>query len=414
MIQANFMKKMALIAAFSMALFLTACKKEKETVQTRDLVLTEKEKKKVQDENAFSLYLLKQVHAARPTDGNLFISPLSVGMAMAMTSNGANGSTLTQIREMMRMNSLTENELDAYYKKLIEELPRLDPKVNFSIANSIWYAKQYSFQTSFLNQNQQAYHARIAALDFNTPESVQQINTWVNESTNGKIDKIVEERDPNAVAYLINALYFNAPWKNKFDPALTSELDFKVSNSQVVKVPFMGSNHMPLKAMSDGEVTVYELPYAHQKYSMVIVLPSQNQDLFSFINSLDGQKWSEWMSALKEANLYFQLPKLKFSYELDFKPLFQLMGMDLPFKPGADFSRMSTQLNLMISTIKHKTFLEVDEKGTEAAAVTSVGMTYTATPSPVRIDRPFVFAIREMETGLLLFTGAVKNPVLTK
>lgn len=404
--------KLILVVAVLMT-SATACKKNNKTTDPgKDLILTEREQQKVEADNAFSFKMFKETLTTPLAGKNLMLSPLSVSIAVGMTSNGSGGTTLEAIRNTMEFKDFTEAEINSYYHKIATELPQLDPKVSFKIANSIWYRDTFTPLPAFLQVNRDNYNATVEGLDFGNPAAKDKINSWVNNSTNGKIPSIIDAIGNNMIMYLINAVYFKSDWKYKFDKVKTAKSDFNLDANHKVQADFMIAKATVNRLRSE-DAYIYELPYGNEKYSMVIALPADNTSIAEFAASVSPEKWKGWMAAMQKTGMEIKMPKFKFSYAGTLNDQLTNLGMGIAFgKNGfADFSRMSAA-GLQINEVKHKTFIEVNESGTEAAAATSVGMELTSLPAMSVIDRPFVFVIREMKTGLILFTGIVNNPLL--
>ncbi|MDT4851464.1 Serpin (serine protease inhibitor) [compost metagenome] len=237
------------------------------------------------------------------------------------------------------------------------------------------------------------------------------INNWVSQQTNNKIPSIIDKINSEMVMYLMNAVYFKGDWKYPFDKSNTAPAKFNIDATHQVDADFMHVQKASINSFVNSTVSVHELPYGNEKYSMVIVMPRQPEvALNDLINDLDANKWQAWMNGLNTHNAYFIMPKFKFSYTITLNNALSNLGMGIALSRAADFTKINADGGLNISEVKQKTFIEVDEKGTEAAAVTSVGIEVTSMPAPLHVDRPFLFAIREMKTGLILFTGAVHNP----
>lgn len=411
------MKKTYISYALIIAVFcLGSCKKNNDDVVDlgpgKDLVLNSMEQQQALADNTFSLKLLKQVATASTTNKNLMLSPLSVSMAIAMTSNGANGSTLEGIRNTLGFQGFTEEQINTYYQHLITDLPQLDPKATVKIANSIWYRNNFAVAAPFLQTNTNYYKATVEALDFNNPASITKINNWVSSQTNGKIPTILDEIGGDAMMYLINAVYFKSVWQYPFDKSKTAKGAFYVSPTSTVQADFMNAN-TTFKMGSKADVSVFELPYGNGKYSMVMVLPAADKTVNDLISTIDTTKWKGWLSNLNTLTRDIKMPKFKFAYDVTLNETLKALGMTAAFE-NADFTRIINKGGLSISKVKHKSFIEVNEEGTEAAAVTSVEFTATSLPQGIIINRPFLFAIREVNTGLILFSGVVKNPLLTE
>jgi serpin B len=396
---------------------ITACKKGSNNNSPdskdkgKDLVLTATEQQQIGPGNAFTLKLFKENANVISNDKNLIVSPLSVSFAIGMTSNGAAGQTLTDISKTMEFDGFTEDEVNAYHHNLITNLPQLDPNTSIKIANSIWYANSFTLLPAFLKTNTDFYNAEVQALNFNDKEaSLNTINNWVSQQTNNKIPKILDQMPDGARLFLINAIYFKSAWKTRFEIKQTYKAPFRLADNSTVQADFMTNRSVDMKTAYDNGTNVVELPYSNDKYSMVLVMP--DTDLKGYINNLDQTKWDMLMSKLTATKSQITLPKFKFSYDVELKGILTSMGMGVAFSDQADFSRINTRGGLKIGEVKHKAYIDVNEDGTEAAAVTEIGIIVSA-PAPTNVyNKPFIFAIREMKTGLILFTGVVNNPTL--
>ncbi len=406
-------KKLCLLLLLPLT-YLSACKKSSVVSPGKgmNLSLTPIEQQKVITDNGFALRLFKNLDSANTNGSNLFVSPLSVSFALGMTSNGANGKTLTAIQNTMGFNGFTQDQLNSYYNKLLTDLPKLDPNTTLNIANSIWYRQGFSVLPDFLKTNNTSYNAKIEALDFSNPSSVNTINNWVNTQTEGKIPAVVNAISPSDVMYLVNAIYFKSTWKEKFNVAGTHSQTFYLDDNSQVQTNFMNGT-IDFNVYKSTDATVVELPYSNSKYSMVIVVPPANTSVHQLIAGIDSAKWQNWMAGLKPVNGQLSLPKFKFAFGTQLNSALIDLGMGIAFSKNADFSLISATSPLQITSVNHKAFIDVDETGTTAAAATTVVVGLTATPVfYVNINHPFLFAIREMSSGLILFTGTVNNPAL--
>jgi serpin B len=392
---------------------IASCKKNSVTplIKGKNLVLSAFEEQKVTADNVFSIKLFKNLNSTNTSNDNLFASPLSVSFALGMTSNGANSQTLDAIRNTLNFAGLTQQQVNNYYNNLITNLPLLNPNTTLKIANSIWYKQGFNVLPAFLKTNTDNFHAQVQALDFTSQSSVNTINNWVKDNTDGKIPGIIDQLDPQAVMYLVNAIYFKSSWNQKFDPAQTKPKPFYKPDGSQVQASFMtGTKDYNYNA--EGNISVFELPYSDKKFSMVIVMPTDGTSLKDVITGLDSAKWQGLTQRLTAINAEISLPKFKFTYSVTLNDALKALGMQIPFSDNADFSLISTGSNLKISEVKHKAFVDIDESGTTAAAATSVGIVPTdiLIPKTVIIDHPFIFAIREMSSGLILFIGTVNDP----
>jgi serpin B len=411
------MRSRIYLLAFSLLAVLASCKKSglnKPADTGSTLVLDATEQQKAVTDNAFTFKLFDNLAPVNSIDSNLFVSPLSVSIAMAMTSNGANGQTLTAIDNAMDFNGFSQSELNSYYNKLITQLPKLDPNTTLNIANSIWYRQGFDVLPAFISTNSTDYKAQVSALDFTSQSAVTTINNWVNTNTNGKIPTIINSITPDDEMFLINALYFKSTWKESFDAKNTNTMPFYLKTGNSVQAKFM-SGTIDVNGYSDANVTVCEMPYSGDKYSMVLVEPKTGKTLADIVPNLDGTEWATWMAGLKATNTQVTLPKFTYSYSISLNDALTAMGMGVAFTNSADFSKLSPQ-GVKISEVKHKAYVAVDETGTEAAAVTSVGVTATVAPlNPYNFtfNHPFIFAIREKNSGLVVFAGIINDPTLT-
>ncbi|MGQ0646013.1 MAG: serpin family protein [Gemmatimonadaceae bacterium] len=361
----------------------------------------------------FGLSLLKAVNRSF-ADSNVFISPLSASMALGMTLNGAGSDTYTEMRATLGLPDRPLAELNAGYQSLITLLLGLDKTVDFRIANSIWYDQAFgpSIEATFLSDTKQFFNARVAGLDFRSAQAPGTINAWVKTSTNDKIQKIIDQIPDNMVMYLINAIYFKGAWRDSFDPKSTGSGPFTTHTGQQIQVPTMTRKGGFRHGTVNG-ATVVELPYGGDAYVMTIALPPEGTPINTFVAGLTTNSWQAMAAGTTASSLDLFLPKFKLEWEDKLNDELQSLGMRQAFVfGGADFSRLSRTAGtrLFISEVKQKTYVDVNEEGTEAAAVTSVGIGVTSLPPTVRVNRPFVFAIREKLSGTLLFMGKVVRP----
>ncbi len=376
--------------------------------------LTAAEKHLVESDNRFGLKFFKEI-VQEEKDKNVFISPLSVSVALGMTYNGASGTTQDTMQKALELSGLTLEEVNKSYKSLLELLSGLDPKVQFEIANSIWYRQGLSFEKEFINLNKTYFDALVKALDFASPNAPSTINRWVDESTKGKIKEIVRPPiSPQMVMFLINAIYFKGIWTYQFDKDKTTDEDF-FSPDGSKKPCKMMTQEGEFRYFENSEFQAIDLPYGDGDFSMAIFLPRVQKNLDSLVAQLSQQNWDKWISGFAKRKGTLQLPRFTLEYELKLNDALKALGMGIAFDPlRADFTKLYKGTErAFISEVKHKTFVEVNEEGTEAAAVTSVGIALTSVePSGfwMRVDRPFLFAIRENQSKALVFIGKMVEP----
>jgi serpin B len=365
--------------------------------------------------NAFGASLLGSVVRSRP-DSNVFLSPLSASMALGMTMNGAAGVTFDEMRSALGFPpQLAAADINASYRDLIALLRGLDAKVDFRIANSIWYANEFAaaINQPFLTEAQSFFDARAAGLDFASPAAVTTINDWVKQSTNSRIDRIIDQIRPEIVMILINAIYFKGDWRDGFEPSDTRPESFTTPGGATVQVPMMHRSGKIRAAVVDGR-TVVDMGYGGDAFAMTVILPRDGEQVNALAESLSATFWSS-IGALPQGEVDLAMPKFRMTWEKELSDELKSLGMRQAFVDGgADFSRLSSSRGreLFIDYVKQKTFVDVNEVGTEAAAVTAVGIGVTSAPVrlTIRVDRPFVFALRERLSGTLLFLGRVVDP----
>ena len=370
--------------------------------------LTSAEQQISEADNRFGLKLFRAL-SEDERDANLFISPLSVSMALGMTLNGADGETYAAMQKTLELAGLSEEEINTSYQGLIELLTNLDRKVVFEIANSVWYRQGFAVEPPFVDASETYFDAAIREMDFNSPAAVQAINGWVEEETHGKIDQIINEIDPGIVMFLINAIYFKGTWTYEFDESDTRDDAFTQHDGTDVQVPMM-RQEADLPYFETEAFQAVDLPYGDSLFSMTVLLPREGHDVDDLAAELEPEQWNEWMGRFATREVDLRLPRFKLEYEKELNDVLTTLGMGVAFARGlADFTRINRDGGLNIDYVKHKTFVEVNEEGTEAAAVTVVAIELTSAPvtPAMHVNRPFVFAIRERHSGTILFIGKV-------
>jgi serine protease inhibitor len=400
------------IAFFLLVFVISAvsCKKDPQgPKQPKPINLTTKAGEVISGSNGFGINLFR-VTALEEND-NLMLSPLSASTALTMLLNGCNTQTYDQIRDMLGFEGLTLNEINEAYGSLVRQLLVVDPEVQLALANAVWYRQDFTVKQPFLETMDSSFDAEVAALDFYGPSAVEIINKWASDNTNGKITKVMEDIPPGMVMFLMNALYFKGTWTYQFVPDQTASMPFHLENGSVIDVDMMRSL-IPVKMHAANGATAVELPYGRQNFSMVIILPDNS--LGEYLPDFDKTDWSSITSALDaisepdEAEMI--MPKFKFEYEKYLNDQLKSLGMLDAFDPYlADLSGISDG-DIFIDFVKQNTFVDVNEEGTEAAAVTTIGIKEVSMPPSFTIDKPFIFAIRERTTNTLLFIGKVENP----
>ncbi|MBN1447541.1 MAG: serpin family protein [Bacteroidetes bacterium] len=368
--------------------------------------LTEAESSIARSNTDFAFTLFRTTAQTQPDD-NIFLSPLSVSMALGMTMNGAAGDTRAAMQQTLMFNALTQQEINEAYRGLIDLLTHTDPRVALRIGNSIWGREGFPIRQDFIDTNRHYFNAEVASLDFDDPQSVDIINDWVSESTQGRIPTIIDPPiPPEVMLYLINAVYFKGTWTTQFDPSRTRDDTFSALSGAKQSVRMMNREGR-MRYHADAVMEVVDLPYGWDRYSMTVVLPRQGYTLAQAAEALSSG-WTGILEKLVTTEMTLQLPRFTLEYEVALKDILSAMGMGIAFDPGrADFTGINSGGDLYITRVKHKTFVEVNEEGTEAAAATSVEVGLTSVPSVMRVDRPFLFLIHERHSGAILFIGQV-------
>jgi len=346
---------------------------------------------------------------------NKLISPLSIYLALSMVYNGADNATKDSIEIALRLQGIDMKSVNDLCNTLITSLPYEDNKVQLSIANSIWY-RQNSYQPfpAFLNSVHDNYKASVTPLNFDDPNAVTTINNWVSEQTNQKIPSVLQSIAPGDLMFLINAVYFNGSWKYAFKSSNTSNDAFYLADGTTKSVPFM-KQKITTQFFADNSFKMIELPYGGgNSFSMYILQPvNQERSLESFALSLNENMLKNAINNMDSINIDVQIPKWEYAYEIqNMKPELSKLGMGIAFSDLADFSKIYAPAKVNISKAIHKAYIKVNEEGTEAAAVTVIGMQTTSFPSipTFKSDHPFLYTIIEKQTGAVLFLGTVNDP----
>jgi serine protease inhibitor len=340
---------------------IAGCSKDK-PAENRDIVqvsLTAKEKSLVSSNNAFGFDMFRTINKSENPDKNVFISPLSISLALAMTYNGANGDTKTEMQNTLRFPDLSADEINGYFLKLTNTLLDLDPTVKLGIANSIWYRDDFSVLPDFISINQSFYNAEVKALDFNDDASVSKINGWVAEKTNDKIKKVIDDISSDMVMFLINAIYFKGEWKYDFNKDHTTQGTFNLQGSGQSTIPFMHQEGT-FDYYSNDSLQLLEMPYGQGNFSMVVLLPKEGYSVSGLGEGLSPEIWNGWLADTAKANVAVALPKFKFEYERTLNEDLMALGMVKAFGP-ADFSNINPTADLYISFVKHNSLVELNE-----------------------------------------------------
>jgi serpin B len=345
---------------------------------------------------------------------NIFISPLSLTLALQMLNGGATGATHEAIASVLETPGIEQAQIDSTLSALQTYLQEMDSEVEIAIANSFWMKQGDSFNSNFIQRNEASYHAVTRELDFSNPATAAPlINGWVAEETRQKIDHVLEPNDfdSGTIALLVNAIYFKSAWLSPFSESDTREHLFALADGQMKPHPLMFQTQ-EFAYYENALFQAIALPYGNTaEVNLYIFLPNPEVGLDSFLEQLNPENWNLWLKEYWENKpIKLGLPRFNIEYDIELKDILTAMNMGIAFSSQANFSSITPE-PFWISKIKHKTFFEVNEEGTEASAVTGILGTRSG-PVEMIIDRPFFFAIRDDTTGTLLFMGTLVNPTL--
>ncbi len=359
----------------------------------------------------FSVSLFKKSFTA---DKNSLLSPASVALALGMTANGAEGKTLEQFNELLGGSKIELNDLNKFYYSM-SSIFQKDSENKIKLANSIWYRDIESLMVNpdFLQVNADYYKSAAYKADFNSQDTIKDINTWVKNNTEGMIDKIVDNIKADTIMYLLNTVLFEAEWNTVYDKKDIRQGEFNLEDSNSISTDFMYSFERYLKSdTAQGFIK----PYKGNKYSFVAILPNEGISANQYLQALDGKSFLNFVNNKSDATASVGIPKFKYKYEVSLVDPLKSLGFTEAFDSVlANFSNMATSSdgNIYIGDVLHKTFIQVDELGTKAGAVTKVEMKTEGAvieDNKVILDRPFIYTIIDNETNLPLFIGTLMDP----
>lgn len=414
-------KKVYVMLAWALVLVLVPACHKTENVQPNpreDIVLTKTQYQAVTDGNAFAIKWLTRMWKANE-GANMCLSPFSASLALTAIANGADGNTLAQMQEVLGL-AVFEQESgqeagNGYYRYLVPALKKVDRTVDLNIANAVWIRKGFPVKESFINRMKESFDSQVEQLPFDDA-ALRIINQWCATQTHNRIPKILDQIDPYDRLFLTNAVYFKGLWNAPFDKKASTKGNFTNAKGQVQQVVQMyQQSEFPLFVDENNALAVAELPYGNGAFSMIVVLPHSPKALGKVLQDLDPTVWNDWMVSLRPATLNVRLPRFTMEYSTKdmMIPVLQQMGVVDAFNgTTADFSRLTPEPNVYIGLVKQNTFIQVDEAGTEAAAVTIVGLKLESAgpsgpPYDFNVNRPFLYAIKEKSTGVILFMGVM-------
>ncbi len=397
-------------------LFAASCKKngDDSIIPAKPIDLTTRSAEKVAADNAFAFEFFRETLAVADDKTNAFVSPLSLTMALGMLYNGTSPDAAVEMATALGVGDFTPEEINVHYQALVRALLAADPRTTLSIANSIWARESYPVKPAFYDVNRTYYDAEVQSRDFSLQATLDEINRWCADKTNDRIPEILKIIPDDAVMYLINAVYFKGQWKFEFDKAETRDEYFRLADGSRKSVKMM-SQEADLSYYWDETLNCVDLPYGNDAFSMMVMMPTREDgSLDELIAALDADTYGKVADGLHETGVMLKLPRWKQGCEFLLKDAVENLGIGRIFAPG-NLDNIADDSRLFVSEIKQKTFVEVTEEGTEAAAVTSVeaGVTSVGPGSGSMFfiaDRPFLYLIRERSTGAILFMGRMDNP----
>ena len=372
--------------------------------------LSPAENRVIEAGNGFTFGLFRTASQGLPPDSNAFLSPLSASFALGMTLNGARGPTFDAMRTVLGFGPAPLTEINAGYRDLIALLRGLDRATSVTIANSVWSNTGFPILPTFVTAAKSWFDAEARTVPFADPATVGLINGWVEDKTGGRIPKLIDALSSDEVAFLVNAIHFKGRWRTAFDPARTRPLPFRGADGVTRAVPTMRLDPGPLLHHAGAGYEAVDLLYGNGAFAMAVLLPSPGKTPADLIGSIDAAAWQAIVSGFRETEMALQLPKFRFDYARTLTGDLEALGMEIAFDPArADFLGMADVQpeRLYLSRVLQKTFIDVNEEGTEAAAATGIGVGVTSAPPTLTVDRPFVFVIHERLTGAILFVGQV-------
>ncbi len=411
---------MTMLLVAGMSLLLVACT-DKEIPEPEEKVLDNFDQGLANSSNEFGFELLRELMQEEGEEENLFISPTSIYTALAMTYNGARGETREAMAEVLgvegvELERFNQNNLARLYK-----LQEADPEVTLNLVNSLWMSDYYQFNPDFVSRNEEYYHALCQEMDFSAPETTDIINGWVEYHTGGHIEEIIGDSiDPMSLLFLINAVYFQGDWSEPFDVEDTEEDVFYGPEGEIEDVPFMHRSDDFSYLEKEEKFQAVRLPYGEEeRLAMYVFLPHEESSLSCLVSEMDAETWDGWreeFSSMKmEGDLF--LPRFEMEYEKTLNDILEDMGLEIAFGSNANFYDMVVEPKpegaIFIDEVRHKSFIEVDEEGTEAAAATKVkmGVESVLDHFHMEVNRPFFFLIHDEEINEVIFTGTVSDPL---
>jgi len=412
------MKKMFTLTLIAATLLANACDKTQpqktEDNVREDIVLTKAQSDLSSKSNVFTFDFMKTLASKDDKDINIFTSPLSLQMALAMTAEGAIGDTRQEMINALHLNGFSEAEVSGYFETIIPALEKVDKTTVMEIANSFWAKQSITIKNDYAAKLQASYYAECKTLDFDSSAAARAINSWCSDKTHGMINQVVDEIPEDQKVALVNAIYFKGEWTSPFEESANTDDNFSNHDGTKAKVTLMNKD-ASMRVFVGKEASALSLPYGNGAYMMTIILPEKGVDVNSIVAGLNTETWSDYYLGGDRYQVSISLPKFETEYTASDLCIAALddMGMKSAFTRAADFTGIS-DTRLYIDQVIHKAKVKVNEKGTEAAAVSYIGMRTTSMAPPqqhiyFKVDRPFIYAISEISTGAIVFLGVQRK-----
>jgi len=401
------MKKLTVVLC---VLFLSGCHNDPAVIpdnppNLRPLSATEMKVSGASNDFAFTLFRAVQDESGQ----NVFLSPFSVSMALAMVLNGAVEETQQSILNTIDFGDMTAEEVNQAYRDLTSLLLSMDKTVTLGIANSVWYSDELHIKEAFSAAIGEYYDGKVTALDFSNANAKNTINNRIADQTNNRIQNMIQSISPSEIMFLVNAIYFKGDWTYQFQKSETKKADFTTADGSTTRVDMMHADGVKMLKYYNEELMLLDIPYGNEQFRLTLLVPHQPQNLESVAGELNSELLSVWLGDTDSISVELELPKFTMKWKKELKPVLTSMGMSMKGFPNL----FEENLPLEISRVTHQSFVEVSEKGTEAAAVTVIGIEVTSlppTPPRITIDRPFIFLIREKQSNTILFMGQLTDP----
>ena len=409
------------LAALCFCLFmLLSCDDDDKNVKymlppAATIQMTAEQKAMVEKSNDFSFNLFREVYRQHQTESqgqkSMFFSPMGATFMMGMLAEGAEGETQREILKTMCLDEATAREVSQMCEVLIDDVPEADRQVTLKIANAIYTNKDYNLKKEFKKCMDEYYDADVRSLDFSKAESLNAINNWAKDKTNGKIQKIIDRLSPDAVAYILNSIYFNAKWTNQFDREDTKTETFMTEGGEARQTEMMNNNAIVACAANDV-MSMVCLPYGSGTvWNMYVLLPNEGKTVDDVLGSLNTESWMNVCKGLKNMRLNLKMPKYSTDNIIDMKTALAAIGMTKAFSPNAEFGKITDSKNMYISSMAQRAQINVTEEGTEMVAVTTGDLLSLGGGADIFgngeffANRPFVYIVAENNTGAIFFAG---------